>query len=92
MYPWMVPGENAALAAQELNERITDLANDEFEAGELIDEFLDEFEQNAAEYYDEALSSDWKVVSGRVGVAAPKLFERIRAKVVLQRIETLKER
>lgn len=93
MDPHLIPGEAAALREQEMAEALSDLANDEFEAGELQEQFLEEFAEHEEDFVQEALVPEkWPELTARIQPAAPKLFERIRAKVVQDRIETLKER
>jgi len=93
MDPHMIPGENAALQAQELRERATDLANDEFEGG-----FLEEQWEEALVALDEGVvvqeiltAETWPQRRDRLEAAAPKIAEQIRTQVVTARVETILE-
>lgn len=93
MDPHLIPGENAALQAQELRERATDLANDEFEAGLLREEFEEALvAEDEGPVVQELLTWEpWPQPWVRLEYAAPKIAQRIRTKVVTARVETILE-
>lgn len=92
MDPHLIPGENAALQAQELRERATDLANDEFEAGMLREEFEEALvAEDEGPVVQELLAAEWSALYAKLEYAAPKIAQRIRTKVVTARVETILE-
>ena len=92
MDPHLIPGENAALQAQELRERATDLANDEFEAGLLREEFEEALvAEDEGPVVEELLAAEWPALYAKLEHAAPKIAQRIRTKVVTARVETILE-
>lgn len=100
MDPHLIPGEAAALREQEMAEALSDLANDEFEAGLLSGEFeealdphmdsllLDELHRRLQAKHE----NDWPGFVAFLSEHFPETCEAVRTKVVADRIEVLKER
>lgn len=67
-------------------------AADEFEAGDLADEFCAALADRAEQFAEEATNAEWSDAYVRVALCAPRLFRELRTQVIAARVAALNER